>query len=69
MRDEITYKEFEKMFNEVSGKQITKYKERKYTLRLNKDNDNTFVYCYVSRPNWFHRLMQRLILGFIWGKL
>jgi hypothetical protein len=40
--------------------------ERKYTLRF--CDDNTLVYCFITRPNLFNRIMQRLILGFIWGE-
>jgi hypothetical protein len=40
-----------------------------YKWRLYMDADNSFACMKESAPNWFHRLMQRLILGFRWERL
>lgn len=31
--------------------------------------NDSFAHCHEKAPNWFHRLMQRLILGICWERI
>lgn len=47
---------------------VLKMPEYKWTLRMGGNVDGIH-YQFVSAPNWFHRKMQKLILGFEWRRI
>ena len=49
---------------------IEDIKYSKWECYLSGTNTDGICFCPVegNHPNWFHRLMQRLILGFKWEK-
>jgi hypothetical protein len=43
------------------------FKESKWQFKLSKGD--CVVFNVAEAPNWFHRLMQRFVLGVVWKKI